>query len=204
MYQLLMSGSLAGLFFQVLPASILASVLYAFCRYTSLKGRRLSPVWEAEIMRGLFVCYLTGLFCLLLAPNNLWTFVWAKLLTGSSQTAIGPLFTPQWNLIPSLIPWAAGELTLGSWVLTMLAANFFMFIPMGFFLPLISQRAGGRGIWKAAVGIPVAVELLQPIVGRSFDADDILCNLLGILAGFAAFRILKALFPRFAARCQGH
>ena len=42
----------------------------------------------------------------------------------------------------------------------------------------------------------IAIELLQPIVGRSFDVDDILMNLLGTILSAALFFLLRALFCR--------
>lgn len=52
------------------------------------------------------------------------------------------------------------------------------------FLPFVSDKVNNRNIWKVSAIIPVAVELIQPVVGRSFDVDDIILNFAGILAGY--------------------
>ncbi len=39
-------------------------------------------------------------------------------------------------------------------------------------------------LFTLCIDLQLGVELLQPIVGRSFDVDDVLLNLAGILAGY--------------------
>ena len=41
-----------------------------------------------------------------------------------------------------------------------------------------------QSILKIAVIIPIAVEIIQPIVGRSFDVDDLILNFIGIVVGY--------------------
>ena len=66
----------------------------------------------------------------------------------------------------------------------MLTGNFLMFVPMGFFLPFVSEKINIRSILKISVAIPILVEVVQPIVGRSFDVDDLILNFVGIMAGY--------------------
>jgi len=55
---------------------------------------------------------------------------------------------------------------------------------LGFFLPFVTERVDRRNILVAAIVIPAALELLQTVFGRSFDVDDLICNGVGIAAGF--------------------
>jgi glycopeptide antibiotics resistance protein len=200
MYQLLVSGSVLGLFLQVVPITCLVGILYAVWRHGRIRKGSPSPGWGAEAVRLLFICYLTGLVNLILVPNNLWSAIWAYLFIGYSSCQVGPLFTLEFNLVPGLFRWAAGQMTLGSWTKTMLVGNVLMFLPMGFFLPLVSEKIRRGNILKAALLIPAAVEVFQPLIGRSFDVDDILCNLLGILAGFGIFMVLERIAPRMVEK----
>ena len=77
MYQLLVSGGVVGLFLQVVPITCLVGVIYAVYRYIRIKKRNTSVKWNIEILRLLFVCYLTGLINLTLVPHNLWSNIWA-------------------------------------------------------------------------------------------------------------------------------
>ena len=93
-------------------------------------------------------------------------------------------FTFDFNLVPTVFQWLNGEVTIGNWVKTMIIGNLLMFVPMGVFLSLIFKKINYRNIFKIAILIPVVVEILQPVVGRSFDVDDIIMNFLGILIGY--------------------
>lgn len=53
MYQLLISGSVVGLFFQVVPITCLVGVIYAAYRCIKIKKHGISFVWGTEIMRWL-------------------------------------------------------------------------------------------------------------------------------------------------------
>ena len=73
-----------------------------------------------------------------------------------------------------------------------LAGNVVMFIPLGFFLPLLWPKL--RRLWKTLLlcaGIIVAVEVLQllTLVG-SCDADDLILNLPAAAMGYGIFRLL--------------
>ena len=41
----------------------------------------------------------------------------------------------------------------------------------------------------------IAIEIIQPYVGRSFDYTDIYANTLGVIIGFIIFKQLSRLFP---------
>lgn len=183
MYQLLASGGVWAKFLQVVPIALAVGLMYAVLRCIYVKGHQVSTRWGVEIARGLFVCYLTGLVNLTLVPGNFWSHIWANIFVGYSGIEI-KLFNGGFNFIPSVIKVLRGELVLGSWVKTMLVGNLFMFMPMGFFFPFVTDRANARNTLKLALIVPVAIEIVQPVVGRSFDIDDIIMNFMGIMIGY--------------------
>ena len=195
-YRTMMSGSILGLFLQVVPITCLVGVIYAAIRYTVIKKQSYAVVWSCEIIRLLFVCYLTGLINLVLVPNNLWTYIWFYLRNGYSGCEIDPLFSGCFNFVPAFLKVHTGEFTIGRWVRTMLEGNLVMFVPMGFFLPFVSRKIKIRNIWWLAVLIPCFVEILQPIIGRSFDIDDVLMNFAGIIIGYFVAIIVKVLIRK--------
>ena len=72
-----------------------------------------------------------------------------------------------------------------------LLGNIVMFVPLGFFLPLVWVRL--RKLWKSfltAVGMILLVELAQLLSLRgSCDVDDLILNLVGMTLGFIFYHI---------------
>lgn len=182
LYNIMISGSVFGLFLQVVPITVIVGSVYAIYRCVLIKGRGLTIKRGTEMMRWLFVFYLTGLVNLLFVPANLWSWIWANIYIGYSDYSPA-FFSGEWNLVPTLFKVIVGELTIGPWVLKMLVYNFLMFLPFGFFLPFVVEKVNAHSIWKYAVMVPVVVEVIQPVVGRSFDVDDLILNFAGIVGG---------------------
>lgn len=190
MYNLLVSGGVAASFLQVVPITCLVGVIYILCRGIQIKRQGSGINWRIEVIRLLFVCYLTGLLSLTIVPSNFWSNFWAIVFVGYSGSEL-TFFDGGFNFVPSLVKWLHGDLLLGSWVKTMLVGNVLMFVPMGVFLPLTFPRMSRQKLWLSAFIIPIIIEIIQPIVGRSFDTDDLICNFLGILIGYLAAHFIK-------------
>ena len=188
---LLLSDSVVGLFVQVLPVSLLAGLIFSAVRLQKQKKKRRSVSRGRELLLFLFVCYVTGLANLVLVPANFWSGFWYSVCTGVPVWDLPALFSGDFNLLPTFVRYLTGELTgtPGRWILTMLAGNLLMFVPMGGFLPLVFPRLQGRKMAAAILLLPLAVELWQPVVGRSFDTDDLICNTLGLLLGWAVVQL---------------
>ena len=184
LYEMTRSGTVIGLFIEVVPITCLVGILYAVFRCIIIKKQELSVIWGTEIIRWLFICYLTGLVNLILVPSNLWTYIWFYLRNGYSGCELEPLFSGGFNLIPTFIKVLTGEFSVGRWVRTKLAGNFFMFVPLGFFLPFVSEKIDKKNILKISVIVPIVIEVIQITVGRSFDVDDVILNFAGIVVGY--------------------
>lgn len=177
------SGSIVGYFLQALPIACLAGVIYIVIRLCCTKKSGAQIKRPTELLRLVFVCYLTGLVSLIILPANFWLYVYDGLVFGWWDE-LGPVFQiGDVNLVPSVIGWLSGELSLGSWVKKMLIGNIAIFVPMGFLLPLVTKIKDRKNLLRASFMIPLACEVLQLIFGRSFDIDDLICNFVGILIG---------------------
>ena len=178
------SGSVLGYFFQAVPITCVVGIIYIIIRAVIVKKNKLKVEWLKEAMRLLFACYLTGLISLVVLPANFWLDFFDGVFLGWWDEML-PFFSfGGFNLVPSFIKALSGELTIGSWVKTMLIGNIAMFLPLGFFLPFITERVNRKNIFVVAIAVPFIVELLQMVFGRSFDIDDLICNFIGIVAGF--------------------
>lgn len=186
------SGSVLGYFFQAIPVTVFVGIVYAIIRVISIKKKNQKANWPREIAKWLFVCYLTGLISLVILPANFWLSFFDGVFYGAWYEIL-PIFEFGWcNLVPSVIKALSGDLTIGSWVKTMLIGNMLMFLPFGFFLPFITEKITRKNIFVVAVAAPLLVELLQMVFGRSFDVDDLISNFIGIVTGFFLACIIRS------------
>lgn len=78
--------------------------------------------------------------------------------------------------------------------------NMIMFIPYGFFISYFLRIDKTRYVFILSLITSITIEVTQLIIGRVFDVDDILLNLLGGFIGFIIYRFLmkvKDKLPRF-------
>lgn len=95
------------------------------------------------------------------------------------------------NLIPFQVWKTIGENPLNFF------GNIAMFIPLGFFLVLLSDKY--HKAWRTifmGVKISLLIELIQLFETRGTDIDDVILNTAGTFAGFAVGHALLAVFPQ--------
>ena len=78
--------------------------------------------------------------------------------------------------------------------------NVAMFLPFGFFVPLLWRRFSWPRAVTLGAGITLFVETCQLSVGRAFDIDDLMLNALGVLLGYGLWRLWRRLAPGGAER----
>lgn len=187
------SGTILGYFLQVLPIACIVGITFLTIRFALLKKRKLQIKWKLEILQAIFACYLTGLISLIVLPANFWLNFYDGIFFGWWDE-MGQVFQfGGINLVPSVVKYLTGELSLGSWVKTMLIGNIAMFVPFGFFLPLVTELKSRKKIVLAAIVVPICFEVAQLIFGRSLDVDDLIANFIGVIIGaMIAYIMLKA------------
>ncbi len=178
------SGSILGYFFQAVPITCIVAVVYIGIRVANIKHKKRSIILLDELLKVLFVCYLTGLLSLVVLPANFWLRFFDGVFFGWWGEMGFAFSWGDFNLVPSIIKVLRGELVLGSWVKTMLVGNIAMFLPLGFFTPFVTKKVNRKNVFILAFIVPLAVEILQLVLGRSFDTDDLICNLIGIILGY--------------------
>ena len=160
-----------------MPITCIVGIIYVAIRVVIVKRNMIKVEWPKEIIKLLFICYLTGLISLVVFPVNFWVECFNGVFSG--WWSVG-----QFSLVPSFIKVLLGELTIDRWGITMLIWNIVMFLPLGFFLPFVTERVNKNNIFVVAIVVPLFIELWQVFIGRSFDVDDLICNYLGIITGF--------------------
>lgn len=78
--------------------------------------------------------------------------------------------------------------------------NMLMFVPFGFFVSYILKLEKARYILLLSSIASLTIESIQSVIGRVFDVDDIILNVVGGLFGFLLFKFiyfLKTKSPEF-------
>ena len=69
--------------------------------------------------------------------------------------------------------------------------NIIMFIPFGFFVSCIMKSKNPFPDLFVTLVTSIVIEYTQLLIGRTFDVDDILLNMVGGFIGYLIFVILK-------------
>ena len=69
--------------------------------------------------------------------------------------------------------------------------NMIMFMPFGYFVSQFLTLKKSRSCILLTVIASATIEITQLAIGRVFDIDDILLNIVGGLLGFACFKLLE-------------
>lgn len=170
-----------GFFLQALPVALLAGVIFVVWH-----RRRMPEIPTGRvILSALFICYLAGLLCMTLfhyVLGDIYYFLFYHRPSGGGFY----WFNFTYDFIPDFFHHFGSE-NLG---------NILMFLPFGVLYPLFDGRATwGQTMWRG-IGLSVAIELLQPIFGRSFDVNDIILNGLGAILSATGYFILKTALQR--------
>ncbi len=166
---------------QVVPVAVLAGAVFLLAHCKANWDRTL-------VFRLLFVSYAAALVGIVLVPANFWTNLYYPMFYGTAAGGQMTFLEFTFNLEPTLLMVVLGRHTMGSWGWFMMGANALLLVPFGLLHPLAYP---GKKTLKVGLLAILAIECLQPIVGRSFDVDDILCNGLGLLMGYAIYKLFR-------------
>ena len=152
----------------------------------------IAPFKKAYINKGALFFYITGIILLLLVPSNFWLKFWYNMIGWeSSGIDVSELFSGSFNVVPRLFRYVLGEATYGGWTHKMILSNIVLFIPFGMLVPSTLKKSSYGKVLAIGAVFSSVIELLQPIVGRSFDVDDIIMRVIGTTIGFFFYLILK-------------
>lgn len=149
----------------------------------------------------LLFMFVSGLLWLTLTPPDLGYF----LRTGRWLYPPGIPFQGGINLIPGLesLRLLRFYVEKGMWsaILINFPGNIIMFMPIGFFAGLLSDKPRW---WKGtgwAFLLSLFIEVFQLFVARGTDVDDLILNTLGGLLGYALFLGVRKMAPGTVRLC---
>jgi glycopeptide antibiotics resistance protein len=170
----------------LLPVYVLLRLLY-------LGIRRQALVWKREALLALCAAYAIGLVSQTLLPHGFYGIEDLELYVQSitsgyrtynlipMNTVRAYLFTPNdmvndWGLVAFLN----------------LAANVGLFVPLGLLAPMVSERLRHlRTVLLLGTALSLAIEVVQFLIGRSADIDDVILNILGVGIGYGVWALVQ-------------
>ena len=81
--------------------------------------------------------------------------------------------------------------------------NIALFIPFGFFTSFYLRLEKKRFVLFLTMLVSLVIEFIQLNIGRAFDVDDIILNVVGGFLGYLIYRILDKLFGDMEGNIKG-
>ncbi len=175
-FQHMFFDSYLGLFLQVIPFVILATVLYGVLKF---RKDRTTPAFT-KVFASLFVGYVAGAVLLLAAIDVLADFWYFVLYHGPSGRGIH-IFPLNYNF----------KLETIKRIDKHFFGNLFLFLPFGLLLPFFKP---GTGFWKTVLwGLigTVTIEVVQPFLGRCGDINDVILNFAGCAVSALLYQLIR-------------
>lgn len=165
-----------GYFLQALPIALIISIIYYIIRFRNDSKTPLSK----KIFSCIFICYITGLICFTIGLD-LMSIIWYKLIyhtdPGTNINWFNGDFSFNLNFISNLTKENIG--------------NFLMFLPFGILYPLSRKEFNLKSTIIKGIIFVLIIEMLEPILGRAFDINDIILNSLGIIISTLIYMIIN-------------
>ncbi|MEU1277281.1 VanZ family protein [Streptomyces sp. NPDC005805] len=162
---------------QIPTAAVLGPALAVFALLALARRRGGAPGWRGGplVLRVLTALYAAAAVAITIFPLWVYGGEYRNAMPWTNQIQPIPLLTADVSMLPNVI----------------------MFLPLGFLLPLFSDRfTRGRTVAVcalASLGIELT-QLLQYIAlgnGRAVDINDLIANTLGGLLGYAVLRAAR-------------
>ena len=163
------------------PMILLSSVVLIILRLTYLIKNKQKIVISKEIMSLTFVVYILCMFQIVTSQDV--------------SSAHGVNIT----LFKELTRYQVGTKLFYRNII----GNIIMFIPFGFFTSYYLKVSRKSFIFFVTLIVSLVIELIQLKIGRAFDVDDIILNMVGSLSGYFIYRIIDNAFGDLSDTVKG-
>lgn len=180
----------------MIPYMIVSIPIYLIVRFIILSKKSKKINWYHEIAFFLFVLFIVGLLSQTIIP---------KFEFGMNGFGIVKGGIHQTNLIPFKVLFETyNEVFINGYInyfLINFLGNIIMFMPIGFFLPLLWDLSNKKVI---VIGFcfSLFIECCQLFLTRGTDIDDLILNTIGTILGLLLYRIIYKKFKNFVIKFQ--
>lgn len=156
-----------SIFSETWPMILICSVIIVSMRIVWIKKQKLEVILYKELLGLAFVIYVMCLFYVVTFQDVSWSTS---------------------NFIPfhEMFRYKIGTKLFFKNVL----GNLIMFLPYGFFVSYFLKLQKTKSIFLMSLLTSFTIEFTQLKIGRVFDVDDILLNVIGGVLGFYIFKLL--------------
>lgn len=171
-------------FFELLssvwPTLTIFLIVIIIMRYFYIRNNKKKFILHEELILLLFITYILLLF---------------ELVTSRDVYMSGT------NLVPfrEMFRYPIGSTNFYRQVI----GNIVLFVPFGFFASYYTKISKFSSITFITFLVSLTIEVVQKFIGRSFDVDDIILNVIGGIIGFliyVAIDAIKKRLPKFLQR----
>lgn len=164
----MLRNSLLSIFAETWPTIILCTVILVSMRIVHIVKTKEKVILYKELLALLFVIYILCLFYVVTFQDVSWSTS---------------------NFIPfqEMLRYDFGSRLFIKNVL----GNMLLFIPYGFFMAYYLKLKKPYSIFILSLIVSCTIEFTQLLIGRVFDVDDILLNLIGGMIGYLLFKLLE-------------
>lgn len=160
-------GTIVEIFSSVWPLLLMVSVIVVSLRVAYILKYKPKFVLYKEILYFGFIIYVLCLFYVVTFQDVSWST--------SNYIPFKEMF----------------RYTIGSRMFFKnVIGNMIMFVPFGFFVAYILKLEKARYILLLSFVASITIESIQSCIGRVFDVDDILLNIVGGFIGFLIFKFI--------------
>lgn len=175
----------------MMPYMVIAIPIYVVVRFIILKKKRKKLNLYREIAMFVFVIFLVGLASQTIIP---------KFEIGSSGgISIVKNRIHQTNLIPFKVLFETyREVFVNGYInyfLINFLGNIIMFMPIGFFIPLLWEISNKKVIMIGSCS-SLFIEVCQLFLRRGTDIDDLILNTIGVIFGLLVYQFLYKKFKK--------
>ena len=170
-----MKNTMINIFNQIWPMIVICTIIIVILRIAYLIKNRQNFIFYKEVFMLFFIVYMMCLFYVV-------TFQDIDVVKSG------------YNIIPfkEMFRYKIGSRLFFKNVI----GNLLMFIPFGFFAAYILREIKLRWVFIITLIISITIEIIQTKIGRIFDIDDVILNVIGGCIGYYIFSFVYKLFRK--------
>jgi glycopeptide antibiotics resistance protein len=158
--------TIKSIFFNIWPSILIVVVITTSLRLAYIKLNNIKVEWYREIIKLLFIIYVVSLFYTVTFQDVAWST--------SNFIPFREIFRYEF---------------LSKKFIKNIVGNLIMFLPYGLFITYFLKTKNIKIILVLTLIVSFTIETTQLFIGRVFDIDDVLLNVIGSLLGFYLYNL---------------